>query len=257
MRCRPIASMPLRDGSSTHDDETCIAATVSAAIPRSDSMRGMNRGALLLNTTLIESPPRPVFQQASAGIVVALWLRQAEPPLRHRIDEAVARIGMALPARLQHVAQQEAAGEQETVPQILLGPAIDAIFAAVSALRLGLSFTLAFTLAQERRQPQQFVTPGLAGRARHRAAGLRRYIDQIGGLAGRGAVVEIKPEAELCEHRKLEPDHTHRCGIGIIEIIQRAIEHLIQLFMRIRSEERRVGKECRTRWSPGRLKKKT
>ena len=58
------------------------------------------------------------------------------------------RVGMALPARLQHMAQQEQAGQPKTVLQVLVRPAVRA----------------ALAFAQERRQPQQPVAPGLAGR---------------------------------------------------------------------------------------------
>jgi len=34
------------------------------------------------------------------------------------------------------------------------------------------------------------------------------------------------------------------------ELMQNAITHLEKEFRNIRSEERRVGKECRSRWSP-------
>ena len=79
----------------------------------------------------------------------------------HRVDKPVPRVGMALPARLQHVAQQEQSGQPETVLQVLVGPAVRA----------------ALALAQERRQPQQPVALGLAGRAatpRRRISARRR-----------------------------------------------------------------------------------
>ena len=65
----------------------------------------------------------------------------------HRVDKAVAGVGMALAARLQHMAQQEQAGEHKTVLQVLVLPAVGP----------------AAALAQERRQPQQPVAPGIAG----------------------------------------------------------------------------------------------
>src|ERR1700756_404358 len=120
----------------------------------------------------------------------------------HRIDEALARIGMALPARFQHMAEQEQAGELEAVLRVLIRPA-------------GLSL---LALTQEWREAKQPVAPGLAGRARHRTAGFRRDIDEIGGLAGRGAVFQVEAEAELTEHRKLEPDQMHRRTAGVVEI---------------------------------------
>src|ERR1700730_15880934 len=101
---------------------------------------------------------------------------------------------MALPARFQHVAQQEQPGELETVLKVLFRPAVAGTLASSSAL------------AQEARQAQQPVTPGLAGGTRYRAAGFRRDIGEVGGLPGRGAVFEIKPEAELGEHRQLKAD---------------------------------------------------
>jgi hypothetical protein len=44
--------------------------------------------------------------------------------LRHGIDKSVAGIGMALPARFQHVAQQEHPGKAKTVLQVLVRPAV-------------------------------------------------------------------------------------------------------------------------------------
>ena len=85
----------------------------------------------------------------------------SRPMPRHRVDKPVAGIGMALPARLQHVAQQEQPGQPKTVLQVLVGPAVRA----------------ALAFAQERRQPQQPVAPGLAGRAatpRRRISARRR-----------------------------------------------------------------------------------
>ena len=67
--------------------------------------------------------------------------------LRDRIDKPVAGIGMALPARLQHVAQQEQPGQPKAILQILIRPAV----------RCALAF------AQKRRQTQQPVAVRLAG----------------------------------------------------------------------------------------------
>ena len=46
--------------------------------------------------------------------------------LGHRIDKSVAGVGMALPARFQHVAQQEQSGERKAVAEVLVRPAIRA-----------------------------------------------------------------------------------------------------------------------------------
>ena len=56
----------------------------------------------------------------------------------HGIDKTVAGVGVALPARFQHVAQQEQSRELKAVLQVLV--------------RLAVRPALA--LAQERRQPQ-------------------------------------------------------------------------------------------------------
>ncbi len=50
-----------------------------------------------------------------------LGQRRPCPPADHRIDEPLARVGMALPARLQHVAEQEQAGDAKAVLQVLVG----------------------------------------------------------------------------------------------------------------------------------------
>jgi len=42
----------------------------------------------------------------------------------HRIDEAIAGVGMVLPARLQHMAQQEKSSQRKPVAQILIRPAV-------------------------------------------------------------------------------------------------------------------------------------
>lgn len=81
------------------------------------------------------------------------------------IDEAGARVGMDLPARLQHMAQQEQAGQPKAVLEILIGEIVRG-----------------FALAQERRQPQQPIAPRIARATRYRSAGFRRDIDQVGGL---------------------------------------------------------------------------
>src|SRR5256886_6910232 len=128
---------------------------------------------------------------------------------------------MALTARLQHVAQQEQPGELKTILEVLAGPAVRATFA----------------LAQERWQPQQPVTPGVSGLPRYRAPGFRRDINELSGLAGRGAGFQIEPEAELGQHGELEFDEM-RCGFAdVVEVIQGAVQQLIDAFMRIRSEE--------------------
>ena len=73
----------------------------------------------------------------------------------------------------------------------------------------------------------------LAGLPRHRAAGFRRHVDQIGGLAGRGAVFQIEPEAEFGQHRQFEPDQMHGRLADVVEIVERALEHLVDVLVRI------------------------
>src|SRR6266404_6173706 len=98
---------------------------------------------------------------------------------------------MALPARLQYVSQQKQTGEAKAVLKVRIGPT-------------------AFALSQKLRQPKQPVAPGVAGLPRHRAAGFRRHVNQIGGFAGRGAAFQVEPEAEVRKHRQLELDEMSR-----------------------------------------------
>src|ERR1700742_2760474 len=95
------------------------------------------------------------------------------------MDEALAGVGMALPSRLQHMTQQEQAGQAKAILQILVRPAI------LSAV----------ALAQEGWQPQQPVPPGIARLPRDRTTGFWRDIDQIAGGAGRGAIFQIEAKA--------------------------------------------------------------
>ncbi len=82
--------------------------------------------------------------------------------------------------------------------------------------------------SRSRRSP-----PRLARRSRHRAAGFRRDVGEFFGLAGGGAVFQIEPEAELGQHRKLEAHQMHGGLAGVLEIIQRVLEHLIDVLVRI------------------------
>ena len=50
---------------------------------------------------------------------------------------------------------------------------------------------------------------------------------------GRGASFQIEPEAEFGEHRKFEFDQMRGGAADIVEIVQRALEHLVDVFMRI------------------------
>src|SRR6266478_7544970 len=115
---------------------------------------------------------------------------------------------MALAARLQHVAQQEQSRELNTILQVLVGPTVHP----------------ALALAQERRQPQQPVAPGFSGLPRYRAAGFRRYINELGSLAGCGAAFQIKAEAEFSQHGELEFDEMRRGFADVVEVIQGAIQ---------------------------------
>src|SRR6266404_2291980 len=100
---------------------------------------------------------------ANLGRTAGLRNRRPRPVFGHRVDKAIPSVGMALPARLQHVAEQEQSGELKTVLQVLVRPAVRATT----------------VLTQERRQPQQAVAPGLAGLPRYRAAGLWRDVNQV------------------------------------------------------------------------------
>src|SRR5436309_3277584 len=99
---------------------------------------------------------------------------------RHRIDKTVTCVGMALPSRLQDVAQQEQPGELETVAQVLVGPVVRS----------------APDVAQKWRQPQQPVAPGLTRLPGHRATRFRRHVSEVAGRAGGGAAVEVETKAE-------------------------------------------------------------
>ena len=94
---------------------------------------------------------RPSLHSASS------WRQRAA----HRRDEMRALVGERQPARLQHVARQEKAGERKAVGQIAAGRQRIAV-------------------AQEGRQPQHLVGPRLAGGARDRPPRFRRDIDEIG-----------------------------------------------------------------------------
>ena len=95
------------------------------------------------------------------------------------------------------------------------------------AARLALAFT------QEGRQRQEAVAPGLAGAARYRAARFRRDVDQVGRFARRGAIGEIEPETAFGEHGKLEAHHMGGGLSGILEIVERLLQHLVDVLMRI------------------------
>src|SRR5882757_8459839 len=132
----------------------------------------------------IWAPVAPLLaplHRAAASAAGALRHHHTGPMPGHRIDKTVAGVGMALSARFQHMAQQEQSRQPEAVLQVLIRPAVRAAAAG----------------AQERWQPQQPVAPGIAGLPRHRAAGFRRDINQLSGLAGRGAGFQIEAEAEL------------------------------------------------------------
>src|SRR5579871_241425 len=65
---------------------------------------------------------------------------ELRPLPHHRIDKAIACIGMTLSARLQDMAEQKQAGESKTVLKILVRPDIGSRLASI------------ISLAQERRQ---------------------------------------------------------------------------------------------------------
>src|SRR5436305_3548775 len=90
------------------------------------------------------------------------------------------------PARLKHVALEEKSGKREGIAQLI-------------RRRLILEFA-----AQERRQPQHAIPPWLARTARYRTAGFRRDVNQLGGRARRGALIEVEPEAKLGKHLQFE-----------------------------------------------------
>ncbi len=145
--------------------------------------------------------------------------RQRSPAPRIAGDcgnEALACVGVLLPARLQHMPHQEQTGELEAVEQIALRPA---------AVRR--------VIPQERRQPQQFVPPRLPRLARHRSAGFRRHVDEVVGCTGRRTVGEIETETEFGEHRQFEPHRMNRRVPHVVEIVQDAFQHLIDIFVRI------------------------
>src|SRR5687767_5707181 len=121
------------------------------------------------------------FAGTTRGGAESGWRTDSRPIPRHRVDKTIPRVRMALPARFQHVAEQEHAGQAKTVLQVLVRPAVLA----------------ALALAQKGRQPQQPVAVRFARPPRHRAAGLWRDVDQVRGLAGGGAVFQIQAEAKF------------------------------------------------------------
>src|SRR5882762_5327924 len=149
-----------------------------------------------------------LLSQGRRKIIPSNRRADSRPISGHCVDKTVPGVGMALPAWLQHVAQQEQAGQPKAVLQVLVRPAV----------------RTALALAQKRRQPQQPVAERLAGSPRHRAAGFRRHVDQIGGLAGRGAVFQIEPEAEFGQHRQFEFDEMGGRPADVVKIVKRALE---------------------------------
>ena len=88
-------------------------------------------------------------------------------------------------------------------------------------------------LAQEAGQPHQFVPVGFASRARHRAPGSRRNVNQIVTHSGRGARRQIKPEAEFGKEGKLKARHHRRRGHRIVKRIENGFERAMNTGMRL------------------------
>ena len=99
-----------------------------------------------------------------------------------------ARVGQRLVARLIDVAIEEEAGERKTGVEIL-------------GRRLR-----ARRRAEKRRQREQPLAPRLARDARHRAARLRRHVDEVGRRAGRRAGSRAGARRERADHRGRSDD---------------------------------------------------
>ena len=99
---------------------------------------------------------------------------------------------------------------------------------------------------QEARKPHQLVAIGFSGRARNRAAGARRDIDEIGGLAGRDARRQIEAEAELGKERELEACDHRRHRRAIVERVEDRFQRAVDARMRLA-----LGKEPAQRGEMG------
>src|SRR2546430_6536389 len=85
--------------------------------------------------------------------------------------------------------------------------------------------------------PERTLEESLAG------TGLRRF---VGHWREQPAQDETAEAYERCEPALAAP---RRWGLSA-EAVAHLGDHLSQFWLRFRSEERRVGKECRSRWSP-------
>src|SRR2546426_10546532 len=68
-----------------------------------------------------------------------------------------------------------------------------------------------------------------------------------GGAGAGGAAVAVQPRDDLATGQQGEIELVD----GLRQrAIHRQVQHLVEVAVVERSEERRVGKECRSRWSP-------
>src|SRR5262245_26964644 len=117
-------------------------------------------------------------------------------------------------ARLQHVASQEITGQREPVGYVMTDG-------------------FGVTLAEECRQPQHLVGPGLARGARYRPARLWRDKNQVAGRPGCDAAIEIETKPQFGQELQFEP-HNHRGSDDcIVEMTEDVTERLVKSGVRI------------------------
>src|SRR2546422_11286806 len=89
-------------------------------------------------------------------------------------------------------------------------------------------------------------------------------LDDYAELLGSGEIEELRALAKPLRGRSIEMINSTAVGGGVAEILNRLVPLAEELelnikwdvmtggedFFEVRSEERRVGKECRSRWSP-------
>src|ERR1051326_6973830 len=98
-----------------------------------------------------------------------------------------------------------------------------------------------------RRRRVAVIVAGQRGRGEVTPAAGGRLNRIAGRQGGRGAGVDV--------HREGVGGHVEG-RVGKVAV-QRVQEDDVVVRVEVRSEERRVGKECRSRWSPYHLKKKS
>src|SRR5262245_13454333 len=130
-------------------------------------------------------------------------------------NDAGAAVRQRKAARLQQEAVEEEAAEPQPVPDV------------------GRRRGLVALAAEEARQRQQPVLPGLAGGAADGAAGLGRDIDELVGGAHGGAARQVEAIAELVEETELEADEDGRPDAVIAQRIEGDEERIMDARMRL------------------------